>query len=155
MIDRSDVLLLLADLSKTGVDTKEEIRKLYSSSTIPLSALKLINNNRTLDLVNFYDKLRKAYNDKKSKLYINIMRSNENTIKDANTVLTTLSALLNQILQYKCEDKRLFIKHARADEIANVIAIYADTFDIDPAYKLLTLFKADILALETVSGHRS
>ena len=108
MIDRSDVLLLLADLSKTGVDTKEEIRKLYSSSTIPLSALKLINNNRTLDLVNFYDKLRKAYNDKKSKLYINIMRSNENTIKDANTVLTTLSALLNQILQYKCEDKRLF-----------------------------------------------
>lgn len=154
MIDRSDVLLLLSDLSKQGVDINDEIKKLYSSPSIPLSALKLINKNRTLDLVKFYEKLRYSYNNNKSKLYINIMRSNENAIKDANTVLTTLSALLNQILQFQCDDRRLFIKHARANEISKVLEIYTETFDIDPAYKLLTLFKADIMALEIVSGHR-
>ena len=154
MIDRSDVLLLLSDLSKQGVDINDEIKKLYSSSSIPLSTLKLINKNRTLDLVKFYEKLRYSYNKNKSKLYINIMRSNENAIKDANTVLTTLSALLNQILQFKCDDRRLFIKHARANEISKVLEIYTETFDLDPAYKLLTLFKADIMALEIVSEHR-
>ena len=58
MISRSDILLLLTDLQNKGIDVKEDINNLYSSSTIiPLETLKKINDNRPLDLLQFYEKL--------------------------------------------------------------------------------------------------
>ena len=78
------------------------------------------------------------------------MRADENVIKDPKITLTTLSALLNQILQFECEDKTMFLKHARADEITKVLDIYFKTYNLEPAYKLLTLFKADCKVLEMV-----
>ena len=151
MISRSDILLLLTDLQNKGIDVKEDINNLYSSSTIiPLETLKKINDNRPLDLLQFYEKLRDSYNKKRSKMYINIMRADENAQNDAKTTLTTLSALLNQILQFECEDKPMFLKHARADEIAKVLSIYFDTYNIEPAFALLKLIKADIKVLQMV-----
>jgi len=150
MISRSDILLLLTDLQEQGEDVSMDINELYSSSTIPLDILKKINNHRPLDLLKFYEKLRESYNKKRSKLYINIMRADENVIKDPKITLTTLSALLNQILQFECEDKTMFLKHARADEITKVLDIYFKTYNLEPAYKLLTLFKADCKVIEMV-----
>lgn len=150
MISRSDILLLLTDLQSKGIDVKDDINNLYSSQIIPLETLKKINENRSLDLLNFYEKLRESYNKKRSKLYINIMKADENLQLDAKTVLTTLSALLNQILQYECEDKAMFLKHARADEIIKVLDIYLNNYNLDPAYKLLALYKADIKVLEMI-----
>ena len=150
MISRSDILLLLTDLQTTGVDVSEDIEELYSSPTIPLDLLKKINSAKPLDLLKFYEKLRDSYNKKRSKLYINIMRADENAGLDPKTTLTTLSALLNQILQFECEDKSMFLKHARADEITKVLSIYFDTFNIEPAYKLLKLYKADCKVIEMV-----
>ena len=154
MISKSDVLLLLTELQTSGEDVGDDITDLYKSSSIPFDILKRINEKRPLDLVTFYEKLRKSYDNKRSKLYINIMKSNENALTDPKTILTTLSALLNQILQFETDDKSMFLKHARADEITQVLSIYFKTFNIEPALKLLTLFKADICALETITGHR-
>ena len=150
MISRSDILLLLTDLQNKGIDVKEDINNLYSSSTIPLETLKKINENRPLDLLMFYEKIRESYNKKRSKMYINIMRADENAKNDAKTTLTTLSALLNQILQFECEDKPMFLKHARADEISRVLSIYFETYNIEPAYELLKLIKADCKVLQMV-----
>lgn len=150
MISRADILLLLADLKDQGINVEEDINKLYSSQTIPIETLKKINDNRPLDLLKFYEKLRESYNKKRSKLYINIMRSDENTIENAKTILTTLSALLNQILLFNCDDVSMFYTHARAEEIIKVLEIYFNTKNITPAYKLLTLFKADIKALDMI-----
>ena len=150
MISRSDILLLLTDLQNKGIDVKEDINNLYSSSTIPLETLKKINENRPLDLLMFYEKIRESYNKKRSKMYINIMRADENAKNDAKTTLTTLSALLNQILQFECEDKPMFLKHARADEISKVLSIYFETYNIEPAYELLKLIKADCKVLQMV-----
>ena len=150
MISRSEILLLLTDLQSKGIDVKDDIYNLYSSQIIPLETLKKINENRSLDLLNFYEKLRESYNKKRSKLYINIMKADENLQLDAKTVLTTLSALLNQILQYECEDKTMFLKHARADEIIKVLDIYFNNYNLDPAYKLLALYKADIKVLDMI-----
>lgn len=150
MISRSDILLLLTDLQNNGVDVKNDISNLYTSQTIPLDTLKKINDNRPLDLIKFYEKLRKSYNNKRSKMYINIMKADENAQLDPKVTLTTLSALLNQILQFECEDKPMFLKHSRADEIAKVLTIYLNTYNIEPAYKLLSLYKADIKVLEMI-----
>lgn len=150
MISRSDILLLLTELQAKGEDVSKEINELYSSQIIPLDILKKINDNRPLDLLQFYEKLRDSYNKKRSKMYINIMRSDENALTDPKITLTTLSALLNQILQFDCEDKPMFLKHARADEITKVLSIYFDTYNIEPAYKLLSLIKADIKVLQMI-----
>ncbi len=152
MITKSDVVLLLTELQESGEDVSKEISNLYKSDIIPLEILKKINDNRPIEILSFYEKLRSSYNKKHSKMYINIMRSDENTIQDAKTVLTTLSALLNQILQFECENKPLFLKHARAEEIVKVLGIYFDNFNIEPAYRLLKLIKADIKVLSMIKN---
>ena len=150
MIAKSDVILLLTDLQNSGIDVKNELDLVFKSTTIPLESLKKINNNRSLDILNFYEKIRRSYNTQRSKLYINIMKSDENVINDPKTILTTLSALLNQILQYKPDDQALFFKHSRADEIVKVLNIYFNTFNLEPARKLLEITKADIKVLEMI-----
>lgn len=155
MISKQDVLLLLTELSESGVECDDRIASIYTSSFSVLDTLKFIHNNRPLELIEFYEKLRKSYNKKSSKLYRNIVVCDENTEVDPNSVLTTLSALLNQILQYKTENKPLFLKHSRASEIVKVISIYLDTYNIQPAYKLLTLIKADLIVGEIISGRRN
>lgn len=150
MINKTDLVLLLTDLQDKGINVDKEITEVMTSKMIPLSALKIINANRPMDLLEFYNKLRKSYNEKRSKLYINIMKSDENASMDAKTILTTLSALLNQIMQYQynATDKPLFIKHSRARDITKVLDLYCTTFDLNPAYQLLKLIKADIVVLE-------
>ena len=93
MINKSDLALLLTELNLEGSD--KDIIELYRSQEIPISILKKINDARPLDLLKFYEKLRDSYNKKRSKLYINIMKSDENALDNTKTVLTTLSALLN------------------------------------------------------------
>jgi len=150
MIARSDIILLLTELQNKGIDVNNELNLVLRSSTIPLEALKKINDNRSLDILKFYEKLRVSYNNKKSKLYINIMKSDENTLTDPKTIVTTLSALLNQILQYKPEDKALFYKHARADEIVKCLGIYFSTYNLEPCRKLLEITKADVKCLQMI-----
>ena len=150
MISKSDVVLLLTELQNNGDNVSKDILELYRSDSIPLDILKKINSFKPLSVIKFYEKIRQSYNKKHSKIYINIMRSDENAIQDAKTILTTLSGLLNQILQFDCEDKPMFLKHVRADEITKVLEIYFKTFNIEPAFKLLQLIKADIKVLEMI-----
>ena len=147
---KSDVILLLTELQEKGFEVDHELNLVISSKYIPLEILKFINEEKPLDALRFYEKLRESYNKKRSKLYINIMRSDENTITDAKTILTTLSALLNQILQFEASDRPMFLRALRAEEISDVLKIYFQTFNIVPAYKLLTLFKADCKCLEAI-----
>ncbi|MBQ6627819.1 MAG: hypothetical protein IJH65_03210 [Methanobrevibacter sp.] len=150
MISKSDVVLLLTELQDSGEDVSKDILTLYKSDTIPLDILKRINDSKPLSVVRFYEKIRKSYNNKHSKMYINIMRSDENATQDAKTILTTLSGLLNQILQFECDDKPMFLKHVRADEITKALEIYFKTFNIEPAFKLLKLIKADVKVLQMI-----
>ena len=96
MITKNDVLLLLTDLQESGVQTKDAIKELMASRDVPIDVLKFINEHRPLDLTNFYEKLRKSYNDKHSKLYISIVKE----IQNPDDVLTTLSSLNLQIILY-------------------------------------------------------
>ena len=135
MITKNDCYLLLSDLNDKGIDTSIPLKKLMSSSTLDLDVIKFINDNRNLDLSRFYEKLRKSYNDKRSNLYINIVKEIENP----QEVLTTLSAMLTQILLFSkdIEDKQLFFRHSRSDEIAKVLNHYFKTYDLKYCIKLI------------------
>ena len=147
MITKNDCLVLLADIEKNGTDTKEVVNSLLRNG-LTVDIIKFINSHRQLDVSTFYDKLRKSYNNKKSKLYINIVKEIENP----QDVLTTLSAMLTQILLYSrnVEDKQLFLKHSRANEISLVLSNYFKTYDISLAIKLLKIIKTDLKCLENV-----
>lgn len=147
-ITKNDCLLLLTKMQEDGVDTKAQVNKLFSTPGIPLDVLKFINNHKQLDVISFYERIRKNYNNKRSKLYINIMKE----IDDPEEVITTLSALLTQIIltSEKVDNKKLFLNNARAGEITRVLNNYFNTFDVESARKLLYLFKCDIKALESI-----
>ena len=147
MITKEDVLLLLTELRDSGVDCKEQIKQQILAKEPQIEILKFINDNRELDLTNFYKKLRKSYNDKKSKLYINIVKETEE-VKD---VLTTLSALLTQIILYakNVDNMVMFYQHSRAQEITLVLNNYFKTYDLTNCIKLMKIIKADIKVCES------
>ena len=148
MITRNDCYLLLAEINEKGIDTSAQIKSLMSSTSIPLDVIKFINDNRQLDLTSFYEKIRKSYNNKKSKLYINIVKEVENP----QDVLTTLSSLLTQILLFtkSADDKQMFMRHSRAQEISQVLHNYFKDYNLTDCVKLLRLIKADLKALENM-----
>ena len=148
MITKNDCYLLLSELEMNGIDTSVPIKELMSSTSPTLEVIKFINDNRQLGLTNFYEKIRKSYNNKKSKLYINIMKE----IEQPQDVLVTLSSLLTQILLFAkdVEDRQMFLRHSRADEISKVLTGYFRDFDLTNCVKLIKLIKVDIKALESI-----
>ena len=127
MISKQDCLLLLTELEDSGINCQDEMIKLMNSENIPLDVLEFINKNRQLEVTAFYDKLRKSYNHKKSKLYINIVKEEFDSPKD---VLTTLSSLNLQILLYNktVENSTIFLKHSRFEEICKCLYNFSKTF---------------------------
>lgn len=146
-LKKTDLLLLLTELQDAGVDVAVQIKNLMKSPTIPLDIIKFINDNRELEITKFYEHIRKAYNEKKSKLYINIMKE----VEEPQEVLTTLSAMLNQIMLWNkgVENKQLFLDNSRAKEITLVLNNYLKTYDITQALTLIRLIKSDIKCLES------
>lgn len=148
MITRADCILLLTDLEERGIKDDDIMRDVLKSPEPSLKVIKYINDNRQLDLAKFYEKIRKSYNNKKSNLYINIVKGIENP----SIVLTTLSAMLTQILLYSkdVENREMFLRHARALDISKILSNYFQTFDLTNCLKLIRIIKADIKALESI-----
>lgn len=149
MITKSDVTLLLNDLQDKGIDINGYVRELYSTSSIPANILKFLNDNRSFDIANFYEKLRRNYNKKRSDLYINIVKEDTDDIEE---VLTTLASYNLQVLLYarQLEDKEMFYRNSRVEEVTRVLNNYYKTFDLEKCVKLLSLIKADIKAFESL-----
>ena len=147
MITKNDCLLLLAELKDRNIDTKPYVIKTLNNTSVDIEVLKFINKNRPLELGLLYESLRKRYNEGKSKLYKEIVQID---IKEPKDMIVTLSSLLTQILLYsnKVENKQLFLKHSRADEITKVLYNYFDTFDLTLSVQMLNLIKADLKACE-------
>ena len=148
MITKNDCLLLLTEMNDRGIDTREATRSLVKGQFPTVEIIKFINDNRQLDLTRFYKKIRKSYNEKHSTLYVNIVKD----IDNVSDVLTTLSALETQILLFArdVEDREMFLRHSRAEEISRVLTNYFQTYDLTNCIKLLRMIKADIKTLESI-----
>lgn len=151
MLTKNDCLLLLSELSDNGVDTAEVVSRLIKSRSIDYEVLKFINEHRTFEVLDFYDKLRVSYNNKRSKLYKSIVQIDEKEPKD---IVVTLASLLTQILLFSntVTDKQLFFKHCRADEVSKVLTNYFVTYDLTLCVSLLKLIKADLKVFEALKN---
>ena len=151
MITKNDCLLLLSELQDKGLETKPYVMKVLKDNNVNLEVLKFINDNRKLELTEFYNFLRNRYNEKKSKLYKEIVQIDEKQPKD---IVVTLSSLLTQILLYsnKVENKQLFLKHSRADEISKVLVKYFQDYDVQLCVSMMNLLKADLKACEYINS---
>ena len=150
MLKKNDLLLLLTTLQKEGIDVKSQINKLLTTSEIPPEVVKFINDNRPLEITQFYEQLRKSYNNKRSSLYINLVKDPD---KPFDT-LTTLSSLNLQLLLFakhlEEENVPMFFSHSRAEEISRVLNNYYRTYDLKPIYAILSIIRSDIKAFETI-----
>lgn len=150
MLKISDLILLLTELEERGVNgASHQIRQVIGKSEISLDTLKFINDNRILDVANFYEQIRKSYNAKKSSLYINLVRED---LKSPTDALTTLASLNLQILLFAkhLESPQMFLSHSRAEEITRVLNNYYRTYDLKPVIALRTLIKADLKSFESI-----
>lgn len=149
MISKNDCVLLLTDLQEKGVDVSKPLMKLVNMPEPDIDTIRFINSNRQLDLSKFYEKLRKSYNAKKSVLYKNIVKE-----IDTSDVLTTLSAMLTQILLFakNVDDREMFLRHSRAWDISKILSMYFQTYDLTNCVKLLRIIKADLKALESMKN---
>lgn len=149
MITKNDCILLLTEIQKQGdVDVKSQLVKQIKSEEVLPDIIQFINKNRQMDLSKFYEKVRKSYNNKKSQLYINIVRDlDENKPQE---VLTTLASLNLQLLLYSKDatNYQMFLRAARMEEINKCLLNYSKTYDIIPCIKLLQILKADLKCLE-------
>ena len=151
MIQTSDVLILLSELGRDGINVDEQMSSVLTGANM-VDTLKFIKDHKDIDAINFYNKIRKSYNDNKSKLYINILKE----IDDPKEVLSTLSALELQIILSgkKINNPVMFYKVMRLEEILECLLNYSKTYDILPCIDLIKKYKADILMWETVEGRR-
>lgn len=149
MLTKNDLLLLLNEMQASGKETSKLATRLALSEGVPRDILKYINDNRPLEVAQFYEMLRKNYNHKKSNLYKNLVREE---LSEPIEALITLSALNLQILLYakKLADNKMFLKHSRADEITKVLNNYYNTYDLIPCLKMLKLIKSDLKCFENI-----
>ncbi len=153
MLTKNDLLTILLDLEEKEDSTElgDKINQLMTSRNIDLDILKFVNDKRPLEVGEFYAKLRKNYNDKKSSLYINIMR--ETQIPEEAPI--TLGALALQIMLFgkKIENKKSFFNCTRLKEILDCLSYYSTTYDVIECIKLIKLIKCDIKAFNYITGH--
>ena len=149
MLKKNDLILLLTQLQAEGEDVSSQLRTVVSSTEIPLDVVKFINDKRQLDVTGFYEQLRKSYNNKRSSLYINLVRED---VKDPNEVLITLSSLNLQILLYAkhLDNPQMFLSHSRAEEITRVLNNYYRTYDLVPVMTLRNLVRSDLKVFESI-----
>ena len=81
------------------MDCTEQIKHLLVLPEPDIETIKFINDNRELNVRKFYEKLRKSYNQKRSNLYINIVRENRDKV-DPKELVITLASLQLQILLF-------------------------------------------------------
>lgn len=148
MISKLDILSLLNELKERGEDVISYEREVVSSSSIPLNIIKFLNDKRSFEVSKFFEKLRHSYNHKKSDLYLNIVKE----VSDVEDVLTTLASYNLQVLLFakKVEDKEMFYRNARVEEVTRALNNYYKTFELDSCLQILSLIKADIKLFESV-----
>jgi hypothetical protein len=152
MITKNDCMSILIKLEDRGVNIDNYMRKLVVSKEIPLEVLKFISQHRGIEVANFYEMLRKKHNQKKSPLYLNIVKE----VSTLDDVITTLVCLLTQITLYsnKLDNKDSFLKEVRAEEITRVLNEYFKEGTYDTCIALLKIIKSDLLVLEYIAGRR-
>lgn len=154
MITKNDCLTLLVSLEdREGINIDQPMKKLITSKEIPIEVLKFILDNKGIEVANFYEMLRKKYNQKKSPLYHNIVKD----LTDPDEIVTTLACLLVQITLYSKKlptNREIFQREVRAEEITRVLNNYYNTGTLDQCLALIKLLKADLVVLEHINGRR-
>lgn len=153
MLTKSDCLSILVKMEDSGINIKNNMKDLLVSRDIPTKVLEFIVKNKWIEAGNFYEMLRKKHNQKKSPLYLNILKE----IETEDQCITTLVCLLVQINLYSNkleQDKELFLREIRAEEITKVLYEYYSTKNSSNCFSLLKLIKTDLLVLECLAGRR-
>ena len=76
MLTNRDCILLLSDINDNQAN--DLINTIIETNKISQEVLSYIHSKRPLSIIGFYEYLRKSYNKKHSKIYINIVKEIDN-----------------------------------------------------------------------------
>lgn len=141
MITKNDCFEIII---KSNIENKKQL--ILELSPLPLiEVIRKVNELRLLDVTNFYKKLRKSYNQKRSKLYKDLVRE----IDDPNKAAIILTIYLQNAMLYKSEvnGEELFRKSARVPEVLQVLINFFN-YDIIKTVDMLKTIRNDIKCLE-------
>lgn len=145
MLTSQDLIYFL-----TKCNTKEAdviIRKLLTSSAFKGEAISYLNSTRSIDIVNFYEHLRKSYNEKRSSLYINLMKED---LPLEDQVITLASYILQaNIYLKKAINRPLFIRESEVNNSALALQKYYSQEDLLEVRNQLNKIKEDIKLYES------
>ena len=154
MITKQDCLSLLVKIEdEKQIKTDKYIQQILTSRELPLDVLKFIWAQRGLAAIDFYEMLRKRSNEHKSVLYKNIISE----IGPKTDIIVVLSSLLTQIALYgsKLDNKDLFYKEIRAEEISRALNLYYRESDLALCQTVLKMIRSDLLVLEYIAERRN
>lgn len=148
MITLNDCLLMLANIKANNIDTSKMENEVLENG-VTKKVIKFIKENGDLDIYDFYEKLRKSYNDKKSKLYINIVKED---FTNVDNIPTTMASYVLQTLLFskQAKDANLFLEQSRYTDCCDCLLEYGKNGDLIPCIRLLQIIKQEIKALEEI-----
>lgn len=149
MLSKLDVYQILFEMKAQNIQGAEENIKLISKSVeVPLDVIRYINDNRSLQITEFYEDLRRKSNTKASKLYKNLMKED----KQPQEVLKTASSYVTQVLiraeQLDLQERTIFYDNSRVKQISEGIHNYFNNGEIRSLLDVLTTVRKDIKILE-------
>lgn len=146
MLNRQECYKLLFEIKSKGINTDEQLSLLSRSSLVPKEIIKFINNNRQLEVKEFYENLRKKYNSKSSKLYLQLVKEDLEPIE----ILKTLCSYNTQVILYSenLTNKKNYLDNSRIKESLQALTKYFNEQDISECIDILKIIKSDIKILE-------
>lgn len=147
MLDKTYCYKILLEMKDTH-NIIPYVNLLSKSNIVPKEVVQFINQHRDLELTNFYEKLRESYNNKKSKLYLQIV----NEKRDPLNILKTISSFITRSLIFSEKldekDKLSFYKSVRMNECSLALSKYFIDNDISLVLEILNIVRDDIKILE-------
>lgn len=134
------------------------IKALLLDNKLTEELLSYMIKEQGLEVRNFYEYLRKQYNNRRSKLYKNLVREDflDQNVSEKVIVLTSL---LQQITLHckHLDSKRAqdsFLKQSRADEILESLHSYFSAGNEEYINQVLKLIQIDLKVIEMMAGTR-
>lgn len=142
-----DLLYLLSRAHTQTADALLNSLMTTRSYTTKAAAIRYLASIQSLDIANFFEHLRSSCNKGKSRLYINLMKEENNP----DDLIITLSSYILQANIYlkKSVNKRLFTEEAQLAEATEALNSYYKTRDLQLILNEVSKIKANIKLWES------
>lgn len=148
MLNKQECYKILLDLRSQGVNVNRQIGLLAGAPTVPNEVIKFINENRALNVTEFYKVLRKKSNSTKNKLYKELVAETQQPIDKVKALSSFITQGIIAGEKLDPMERENFFEALRLADCAQALMKYFTNSEIQPILETVLLIKNDIKILE-------